>query len=93
MAMYRQGKTHSPIIMQSVKSTQVQKPVLQMAGLSLQGPPPRLSWWDLSYLVDLAYYLVDMVSYQGDLESFPVVVLTVALPPQSQCLLLHHLMR
>ena len=27
----RQTKTHSPIIMQSVKSTQVQKPVLQTA--------------------------------------------------------------
>ena len=34
--------------------------------------------------MDLAYYLVDMVSYQGDLESFPVVVLIVALPLQSQ---------
>merc|ERR1719210_2446530 len=38
MAMYRQGKTHSPIIMQSVKSTQVQKPVLQMAGAVANGP-------------------------------------------------------
>ena len=38
-------------------------------------------------------YLADMVSYQGELVSFLVVVLTVALPPQSQCLLLHHLMR
>ena len=38
MAMYRQGKTHSPIIMQSVKSTQVQKPVLQMAGAVAPGP-------------------------------------------------------
>ena len=36
--MYRQGKTHSPIIMQSVKSTQVQKPVLQMAGAVANGP-------------------------------------------------------
>merc|ERR1719209_1915475 len=38
MAMYRQGKTHSPIIMQSVKSTQVQKPVLRMAGAVAPGP-------------------------------------------------------
>ena len=38
-------------------------------------------------------FLVDMVSYLGDLEFFLVVVLTVALPPQSQCLLLHPLMR
>ena len=35
----RQAKTHSPIIMQSVKSTQVQKPVLQQAC----GPPPSHS--------------------------------------------------
>ena len=39
----RQAKTHSPIIMQSVKSTQVQKPVLQTACAPIspvEGSPP-----------------------------------------------------
>ena len=35
----RQAKTHSPIIMQSVKSTQVQKPVLQQAHGVATSPP------------------------------------------------------
>ena len=41
----RQAKTHSPIIMQSVKSTQVQKPVLQTACAPVSpvdGSPPNL---------------------------------------------------
>jgi len=43
----RQAKTHSPVIMQSVKSTQVQKPVLQtataVAALETATPQPQVS--------------------------------------------------